>query len=69
MKTETFRRNKKKKEKNTQIQRTLFPDTLSDKLAQITLKFVTPYLFLSLSFLFLLCKIPFKKTSLPVLSF
>ena len=61
MNSETFRQNKKKKEKkNTQIQRTFFPNILSDKFQQIALKFAALSC-LSLSFLFPLYKIPFLK--------
>ena len=50
---------KKKKKKNTQIQRTLFPRTLSQiSFPQIVLKICNTLSFLSLSFSFLLYKIP-----------
>ena len=54
-----FSMKQKKKKKNTQIQRTYFPDTLSDMfLANCTKIFNTLY-FLSFSFSFLLYNIPF----------
>ena len=58
MDSETFQQ-KKKEEKNTQIQRTFSLDHLSDKFQQIALKFATIYLFLSLSFSLLLYTISF----------
>ena len=57
MKTEHF--NKTEKKKNTQIQRS-FPDTLSDKFPQITLKFATLYLFYPFLSYFFYIKCLFK---------
>ena len=64
MNSETFlqNKNKKKKKKRKKILKfkdLCFPDTLSDKFQQIVLKIYNILSFQSLSFSFLLYKIPF----------
>ena len=55
----------KRKQKYSNSKNFGSPDTLSDKFQQIALKFATFYLFLSLSVLFRLHKIPFEKLYCP----
>ena len=59
MNCETFLQNKEKKRKILKFKELYFSDTLSDKFQQIVLKICNTLSFLSLSFLFLLYKIPF----------
>ena len=54
-----FYKTKKRKEKYSNSKNFVSPDTLSDKVQQMVLKICNTLSFLSLSFLFLLYKIPF----------
>ena len=58
-KTKQKKKKKKKKRKILKFKEICFPDTLSDKFQQIVLKTCNSLSFLSLSFSFLLYKIPF----------
>ena len=53
------RQKQKKERKIVKFKVLCFSDTLSDKFQQIVLKICNTLYFLSLSFLILLCKIPF----------
>ena len=60
MNPETFRKNKNKKRKILKLKELCLPDTLPDKFPANCTKICTTLSFLSLSFLFLYIKFPFK---------